>query len=180
MVYSHCEILWADDSGAVLGCYPTANYGAGLDDSANQAVIYQHLLSSNIIGPRINNSLANDSKRKLRDFRSAYTFNTHDNGSAIFFVILKIVRRDTNAGFSDINSKMEKWRCLSENMMPPKPTCTLKNGWMRYNFMGENIQKLQGRNPNSTTPHHAQSSRTTYIPGGMSGRRTRSSQQIRR
>ena len=33
MVYSHCEILWADNYGADLGRHLAANYAAGLDDA---------------------------------------------------------------------------------------------------------------------------------------------------
>ena len=88
MVYSHCEILWSDDSGAGLGCYPTENYRSGLDDAAKQEAIDQKFLRSKILGLRINNYLANYAKWKLGDFRSASTFNTQDDESTMFFVIL--------------------------------------------------------------------------------------------
>ena len=44
MVDSHCEIMWADNSGTDSGRHPTANYGAVLDDPAKQAVKAQKLL----------------------------------------------------------------------------------------------------------------------------------------
>ena len=49
MVESHCEILWADNSGAGLGSYPTANFGSGLDDPSKQAEIDQQCLRSKIL-----------------------------------------------------------------------------------------------------------------------------------
>ena len=60
MVDSHCEILWADNSGAYLGCHPTANYAAVLNDVERQSIIAQQRLRSNILGPWINNSLTTD------------------------------------------------------------------------------------------------------------------------
>ena len=44
MVDSHCEIIWADKSGTDSRHHPTANYGAGLDDPAKQAVQAQKRL----------------------------------------------------------------------------------------------------------------------------------------
>ena len=41
MVYSNCEILWAENSGSYLGCHPTENYAAGLDDTRKQSIIDQ-------------------------------------------------------------------------------------------------------------------------------------------
>ena len=38
-----------------------------------------------------NNLMKTDYKRKLRDFRYAYAFNTQDDGDAMFFVIIKMV-----------------------------------------------------------------------------------------
>ena len=66
MVDSHYEILWSDTSGADLGCHPTENYGAALDDPAKQSIISQQHLRSKMIGLYINNLLKTDSKRKLR------------------------------------------------------------------------------------------------------------------
>ena len=50
MVESHFEILWADNSGAILERYDTGNYGAELNNPAKQIKIAQHLLRSKIIG----------------------------------------------------------------------------------------------------------------------------------
>ena len=96
MVDSHCEILWGDNSGSDLGCHPIANYAAGLDDTEEQSIITQQRLRSNIIFLWIKNSLTTDTKRKLRAFNYAYTFNTQDDGAAMFFVIFKMVRPDTH------------------------------------------------------------------------------------
>ena len=127
----------------------------------------------------IKNSLATDAKRKLRE-KYAYTFNAQYYGASTFFVIEKkrcklIQEKDVQT--SSISRK--KWRCTISNMKSPKPTCRLRNVWMRYPSLGKPIQKLRGRNSPSTPPHHAQSSRTTWRPGGLSGRRTRISQQSR-
>ena len=63
-----------------------------------------------MLGLCIKNSLTTDTKCKLRDFRSAYTFNTQDDGDIMFFVIVKMVWHDTHAGCSDINSNMENMK----------------------------------------------------------------------
>ena len=89
MVDLHCKTPWDDKSGAYLGLHHTENYASGLDDTANQAVITQHRLMSKIIGTWIKNPLTTDSKNKLRAFKYAYTFNAQDDGSEMFFVIVK-------------------------------------------------------------------------------------------
>ena len=91
MVDSHCEIIWDDNSGADLGHQPTENYAPGFDDAYKQEVISQQHLRSKMLSLFIKKSFTTVSKRKLRDFRSAYTLNTQDYGSTIFFVIVKIV-----------------------------------------------------------------------------------------
>ena len=63
-----------------------------------------------MLGLWINNSLTTDAKLKLRDLRSAYTFNTQDDGYEILFVIEKIARPDTRSGFSDIKYKLENMK----------------------------------------------------------------------
>ena len=55
----------------------------------------------------INNSLTNESKRKLRAFRTYFTFNNQDDGAAIFFVVVKMMRPDTRARCSKIKKKFE-------------------------------------------------------------------------
>ena len=95
MMYSHFEILWDDKSGEGLGRHPTANYAAGLDDLVKQSIFSQQLLMSKILVLWIENSFATDVKRKLRAFRSAYTFNTQYDGATMFFAIVKMVRPDT-------------------------------------------------------------------------------------
>ena len=98
MMDSHCEIMWADNYGSYLGRHPTSNYASGINDSVKQAIINQQRLKSKMIGLWIKNSLATFSKRKLRDFKSEYIFNTQYDGYAMFFVIVKMVRPDTRAG----------------------------------------------------------------------------------
>ena len=91
MVDSHCEILWADNSGADLGSHPIANYAAGLYYASKQALISQQHLRSKMLGLWIKNSMNTNSKRKLRYFKSAYNFNSQYYGSAMLFVIVKMV-----------------------------------------------------------------------------------------
>ena len=54
------------------------------------------------------NSMNTDDKRKLRDFKYVYTFNSQDDGATIIFVIVKMVRPDTRTGCSDIKSIIKK------------------------------------------------------------------------
>ena len=102
MVYSHCEILWAENSGANLGRHPTENYAVGLDDAQNEAIIAHQRLRSKFLGLWIKNSLTIDAKRKFRDFNSTYIFNFQVDGSAMSFFILEMVRPGTHIGCSDI------------------------------------------------------------------------------
>ena len=75
MVESYREILWADISVAVPGRHPTANYWSGINDPVKQAAIYRNHFRNKIIGLYTKKYLTTNDKRKLRDFRSAYTFN---------------------------------------------------------------------------------------------------------
>ena len=81
-----------------MGSHPTENYGAGIYNSAKQEIITKQYLRSKIIGIWINNLTTTDAKRKLRAFRTAYTFKTQDYGDVIFFCPLKMVRPETRAG----------------------------------------------------------------------------------
>ena len=85
MLESHCEILWANNSGAYLGRQHTADYGLLADVPDKQAVIYQLGLRSKMIGRWIKNSLITDDQHTLRDFRTSYTFSKQDDGSPMFF-----------------------------------------------------------------------------------------------
>ena len=69
MVDSHCEILWAENSGENLWRHPTENYAAGLDDASKQAIITQQCIRSKILGIFINNYLTSDSKKKVKLFQ---------------------------------------------------------------------------------------------------------------
>ena len=75
MVDSHCEIMWADNSGTDSGRHPTANYVAGLYDPAKQAVQAQKRLMHKMLDLCNKNSLATNYKSNLRYFNSVYTFN---------------------------------------------------------------------------------------------------------
>ena len=98
MVDSHCEILWDDNSGAYLGCHPTENYAAGLDEAQKQAIMSQQLLRSKMIGLWIKTFLTTNVKCKLRALNYAFTFNAKDDRAAMFFVIVKMVQPDTHTG----------------------------------------------------------------------------------
>ena len=75
-----------------------------------KAIISQKSLRSNIISLWIKNSLNTDAKRKLRYFKTSYTYNNQDYGSVMFFVVVKMVRPDTHAVCSDIKTNLESIR----------------------------------------------------------------------
>ena len=64
MVESHCEILWADNSGENLGRQPTANYVAAIYDAEKQVIIAHKDLRYNMLCLCIKNSLTTDTKCK--------------------------------------------------------------------------------------------------------------------
>ena len=107
IVDPHFETLWSDNSGSDLGHPPTANYAAGLYEASKQAVISKQRLRSKMLGLWIKNYLTTNTKRKLRAFKYAYTFNAQDYGAATLFVIVKMVCPDTRAGCLDIKYKLE-------------------------------------------------------------------------
>ena len=84
MVESHCEILWANNSGVGLGRHPTEDYGAATDNAENLSIISQQRLKSKMIILWINKSLTTDNKCKLRAFKISYTYNNQDDGAAVF------------------------------------------------------------------------------------------------
>ena len=95
--------MWANNLGESLGTHPTAYYGATEDDPNKQIIIYHHRLISIILSMWIKSSLTTDAKGKLRALKNSYTHNNQDDGSEIFFVIVKMVRPDTRSGLSYIN-----------------------------------------------------------------------------
>ena len=105
MVESHYEILWANKLGAGLGIDPSAYYVARTDDPEKQAIIAQQRHRYKMLELWVKNFLATDAKWMWRAFRTAYTFNTQYDGAGIIFVIVKMVRPDTHAGWSDIKYK---------------------------------------------------------------------------
>ena len=106
MVEAHCEILWADNYGANLGCHPTENYAAGLYDAEKKSKIAHKHFSSRMLGLWIKNSLTIYAKRKLRYLKYAYTFNVQVDGFVMLFVIIKMVQPGTLARCSDIKSTL--------------------------------------------------------------------------
>ena len=104
----------------IWGATPTSNYSSGLDDTSKQAVISQQRLRSNMLVLYIKNSLATDSKRKLRAFNYVYTFNAQDGGAAMLFIIVKMMRPDSRSGCSDINYKLENMKISHFNNDIPK------------------------------------------------------------
>ena len=139
---SHCEILWADHSGAGLGIHPTAIYEAGLDDPQNQAIISQQRLRSKMLGLWIKNYLAAYSKHNIRTFRYTYTFNNQDDGSAMFLSFVKWCDL-THAQDSQKSSLIcRTLRCLISNVINPNPTYIFQNVRKRSPLLCKNIRKL--------------------------------------
>ena len=130
IIESHYEILWANKSGAGLGCISTAYYGAAPDDVEKQVLISQQSLRSKILGLWIKNSLTAEGKRKLIVFRTSYTFKHQDYGAAMFFVVVKIVCPDTIYGCSDIKTKLD----------------TMKISQFKHSISKANLQILEWMN----------------------------------
>ena len=107
MVDSCCENMWANNSGEGLGHHLTAGYGAAAEVPSKQLIISQHIIRSKMLSLCIKNSLTTDAKWRLKSFKNSYTYNNQYNGSAIFFVIVKMIGPDTHAGCSYININME-------------------------------------------------------------------------
>ena len=143
IVDSHYEILWADNSGANLGCHPKANYAAGLYDADKQAVISQQRLIPKMIGLWINNYLTTNAKRKWRYFKSAYTLNAQDNGAEIFLVIVKMVRPDTCAGCSYIKSKLENMKMYHFKHDIPEANLKIVEWMNDITIAGKTYSKFQ-------------------------------------
>ena len=101
--------------GGVLGCLPTAYYGASPDDAEKQVLISQQRIKSKILGLWINNYLTTETKIKLRYFIYSYKFNSQDDGDAMFFVVVKILCPDTRDEFSDIKTKLETMKMSQFN-----------------------------------------------------------------
>ena len=120
MVDSHCEIIWDDNSGADLGHQPTENYAPGFDDAYKQEVISQQHIRYKMIGLLVKNPLVTDENLKLRDLKSAYTFNSKDDRYEMFFVSVKMVQPDTRAGYSDIKYKLENMKISHSKHDTPK------------------------------------------------------------
>ena len=88
-----------------MGCHPTADYGSAAYFPVKQSIIDQQCLRSKMIVLCIKTSLTTDDKYKLRDFGTEYTFNNQDDGATMFFIV-KMVRPDICAKFSDINTNL--------------------------------------------------------------------------
>ena len=142
MVDSHCKIMWADKSGSGLGSHPISNYGVEIYNSEKKAAIAQQRLRSKMIGLWIKNSLTTDDKCKLRDFRSAYTFNIQDDGAAMFFVIIKIVQPDTRAGCSGIKSNLENINMSQLKHDIPKSNLHISEWMKKIPIAGETYLEI--------------------------------------
>ena len=55
----------------------------------------------------MNNYLTAEAKRKLRVFRTSYTFHNQYDGAAMLFFVVKIVLPETISGCSYIMTKLE-------------------------------------------------------------------------
>ena len=73
-----------------------------------------------MLGLCINNSLTTNDKRKLRAYKSSYTFNAQDDGDEMFFVIVKFLQPDTCARLSDIKFKLENMKMFHLKNYIPK------------------------------------------------------------
>ena len=73
-----------------------------------------------MIGLWIKNYLTTNPNRKLRVFKSAYNFKAQYDGSAMFFVIVKMVRPDTRTGCTDINYYLENMKMYHFKHDTPK------------------------------------------------------------
>ena len=89
-----------------MGSHFTADYGSEEDVSYKQLIISQQLHRPKMLSLWIKNSLTTDAKCKLRAFKDSYTYYNQDYGSAMIFVIVKMVRPETHAGYSDIKTKL--------------------------------------------------------------------------
>ena len=107
VIYSHCENLWLENSGAGLGHHPRENYREAENYDSKQAIIDQQNLRCKFLSLWIRDTLTIDTKRKLRSFSTSYPFNSQDDVAAMLFVIVKMVIPDTRTGCSDINNKLE-------------------------------------------------------------------------
>ena len=114
-----------------MGCNPTSDYAAQIYDAQKQAIISHKRLRSKMLGLWIKNSLPTDNKRKLRYLNSAYTFNNQDDGAAMFFVIVKMVRPDTRAGCSDTKSNLENMKISHFKNDITKANLQISE-WMNY------------------------------------------------
>ena len=98
-----------------MGRHPTVDYLPTEDVHTNKLIIAQQHLRSNMISLCIKKPLTSDTKFKLRYFKTSYTYNNQDYGSAMFFVIVNFVCPDTHEGLSDINTNMETMRMSNFN-----------------------------------------------------------------
>ena len=69
---SHCENLWADNSGSGIGHKNTSYYGGAEYVASNQVIIYQQHLIFNILSLWVKSLLTTYEKRKLRYSKTSY------------------------------------------------------------------------------------------------------------
>ena len=74
-----------------MWCHPIADCVLAPYDASKKALIAQQNSRSNVIILCINNSLTTDVKFNLRANNTLYAYNSQDDGSAMFPVIVKMV-----------------------------------------------------------------------------------------
>ena len=83
-----------------------------------------------------------DANLKLKDSRSAYTFNTQYYGTAILFFIVKMVRPDTHAGCSTIKSKLENTNIPEFKYDIPKANLNITECMNEISIDGETYSEI--------------------------------------
>ena len=80
-----------------MGLHPTADCEESENDAERKAIISQQYLIYKMLRTWIRNSLTTDAKQTLRSYKTSYAYNSQDDGAAILFFIVKMVRPDTRA-----------------------------------------------------------------------------------
>ena len=95
-----------------------------------------------MVGLWIQNYLTIYEKRKLRDFKFAYTFNDQDDGAAMLFVIVKMVQPDTRAVCSYIKYKLENMKKYHIKHDIPKSNHQILEWMNEISITGETYSEI--------------------------------------
>ena len=125
-----------------MGRHSTSYYDAAVRITAKQAIISQQRIISNIICLWIKNSLNTDAKRKLRYFKTSYTFNNQYHEAVIFFVIVKMVRPVTREGRSYIKTNLKTMRMFHLNNDTPKANLYIAEWMNKISISGETCSEI--------------------------------------